>query len=266
MGKMAPCSYVNDSTTADLRSLLSIKRKTSTPRDRSGAKGVSSPSSSANQKRSAGMGGASPSFSASAAHIHAQANPVLSGILHNTALSHGRREINVRDHTSDGCEPPLKFSIGKGVKHKLNGYLKHSWQATQQVELSQAAVVDEQASLAQAAVGKGIRHSFISSPPTAAVSQSATAALDSSMTFLDPVQLGMSVENNLSELANNYQKSLESLNRINDLPLDQGEIASVAPNDPSKLTPMLSRDSSLVDLAMIPDGNNESPSSLSRWF
>jgi len=83
---------------------------------------------------------------------------------------------------------------------------------------------------------------------------------------LDPVQLGMSVENNLSELANNYQKSLESLNRINDLPLDQGEIASVAPNDPSKLTPMLSRDSSLVDLAMIPDGNNESPSSSSRWF
>merc|ERR1719201_286921 len=44
-GKMAPCSYINDSTTPELRSLLLIKRKTSAttaPKDKNGRKRGSS--------------------------------------------------------------------------------------------------------------------------------------------------------------------------------------------------------------------------------
>lgn len=112
-----------------------------------------------------------------------------------------------------------KISSGKGIKHQLNGYLKKP-----------APASGSHQALAQTAVGKGIRHSYSA---TGSISSKESSTSTSSFTFKDPHQLGMDVQSSLSELSNNYQNSLK------DTKASESGLG------------MLSRNSSLVDLAML---------------
>lgn len=213
-GKMAPCSYVNDAATADLRSLLLIKRKTTPATIGKGPK---------KRERPEGGGGTA---------VVPQVNAVLAGILQRSSSG------------PDMKNPKMpKLASGKGIKHQLNGYLKGP------VALATAAPAPSNGShiaLAQRAVGKGIRHNFSCGPQqaiTPVVKQPAApviAAPDPTtppFTFQDPYQLGMDIQNNLSELSNNFKNSLK-------------DDAAPEAEEPGGFG-MLSRNSSLVDLAML---------------
>lgn len=218
-GKMAPCSYVNDAATSDLRSLLLIKRKT-TPVTATG-KG---PKKRERQGSESGVTTVVP-----------QVNPVLAGIL--------QRSSSGPDMSKSAAKMP-KLASGKGIKHQLNGYLK--------APVAGAPANGSHIALAQRAVGKGIRHRFSSTvalptpqPSTKDATEGvvATAALASAappFTFQDPHQLGMDIQNSLSELSNNFKNSLKEAPAA-------VEAVCASPQGFG----MLSRNSSLVDLAML---------------
>jgi len=109
----------------------------------------------------------------------------------------------------------FKVASGKGIKHPLNGYLKGVGAPTNNSHIA----------VAKAAVGKGIRHGYASAAPS--------ESHDTAFTFKDPHQLGMDVESSLSELSNNFRNSMKD-----------------TPSDPLAFG-MLSRNSSLIDLAML---------------
>ena len=67
------------------------------------------------------------------------------------------------------------------------------------------------------------------------------------MPFLDPTQLGMGVESSLSQLTSNYLKAQES-----EVPTPAEEQEDVISGPASGPGSMLSRNDSLVDLAMLP--------------
>lgn len=121
-----------------------------------------------------------------------------------------------------------------------------------------------QQELARAAVGKGVRHGFMPSVATSA--GSATEALASaSMFFPDPPNLGLpDIQDSLSELTNNYRNSLQAANepQANESTKSSEEGENQL-NDPSfQMYNFLSRDSSLVDLAMlVPTANGAEASS-----
>jgi hypothetical protein len=159
-----------------------------------------------------------------------QVNSVLAGIL--------QRSSSGPDMSKSSKMP--KLASGKGIKHQLNGYLK--------APIAGAPANGSHIALAQRAVGKGIRHGFSTTgaPPQpntkdAKEGAAATEALASAappFTFQDPHQLGMDIQNSLSELSNNFKNSLKQA------PVTE---SSVSPSPYG----MLSRNSSLVDLAML---------------
>eukprot|EP00542_Grammatophora_oceanica_P021822 CAMPEP_0194027366 /NCGR_PEP_ID=MMETSP0009_2-20130614/1523_1 /TAXON_ID=210454 /ORGANISM="Grammatophora oceanica, Strain CCMP 410" /LENGTH=498 /DNA_ID=CAMNT_0038666411 /DNA_START=307 /DNA_END=1803 /DNA_ORIENTATION=+ len=182
-GKMAPCSYVNEATTDDLRSILLIKRKTS----------ATTGTGKGGKKRD--RAGAATTQQASAT---APVNPVLAGILQKTATTASSSNKRAQPVTS------AKLAIGKGVKHQLNGFLKGN---TAEKGSSQAA-------LAKSAVGRGVRHGYSIPPVSGAPVAPATAAVAAGsaspqFTFKDPHQLGMDIQTSLSELSNNFKNSLK---------------------------------------------------------
>lgn len=163
------------------------------------------------------------------------ANPVLVGILHKSG---GAKRASLGQ---DGA-PGYKLASSGGIKHQLNGFLKPPSKKSNHV------------TLAQAAVGRGIRHSYSApqSSDNAVEMRPATTAVQSTgMAFLDPPQLGIGVESSLSELTSNYLKAQENGNYsasaasslIDDATRHVSNVAS---------SRMLSRESSLVDLAMLP--------------
>lgn len=158
---------------------------------------------------------------------------------------------------------PKLAAAGKGIKHQLNGYLKGP-----SVTPVAAPSNGSHLALAQRAVGKGIRHSFSCGPQPPQQHQqpqppqqqqpstketikqepvaAAAAGLDATtpqFTFQDPHQLGMDIQNSLSELSNNFKNSLKDV----PAPVATAEEDEAA----SRGFGMLSRNSSLVDLAML---------------
>ncbi|KAI2513393.1 hypothetical protein MHU86_867 [Fragilaria crotonensis] len=208
-GKMAPCSYVNDAASPELRSLLLIKRKTTptTAREKGSKK----------RERAESAGDSSVAATP-------QVNPVLADILQRSTSDPVVKSSNVP-----------KIVTGKGITHQVGGLLKSPVGIGVPANNSHIA-------LARSAVGRGIRHGYASiagkslaAPPkkenTTTVSTISSATPD--FTFKDPHQLGMDVQTSLSELSNNFKNSLRN-----------------APDD-MQCYQMLSRDSSLVDLAML---------------
>jgi len=113
-GKMSPCSYINDAATMDIRSLLTIKRKT-TGSSVSNDKGLNgkkrkfddklSPQASYSLQRSQNSGFEADSRS----------------LLQFSKIGKGGGGIGlIQKQTSTTS----KFPIGKGVKHFLNGFQK----------------------------------------------------------------------------------------------------------------------------------------------
>ena len=225
-GKMAPCSYVNENATADLRSLLRMKRKTSaTTKDGKGDKGGGTLSTNSDN----GMN----------SNHKRNTSQQLRGVIVNPV-------INIDNKRSKG-ENGLKVPISKGgVKHALNGYLKSTPMSITSNNLSINNPLAIQATntqlngndldpltLAQSAVGKGVQHQFLMDHAPASSKKSAESSSET-FTFLEPSQLGMGIEKSLSELQNNFRNSMNEHGKSTD--------------DLSKLK----RVSSLVDLAMIP--------------
>ena len=109
-----------------------------------------------------------------------------------------------------------------------------------------------QHAIAQAAVGRGIRHSigYAAAPAVAAAASAAAttapppAPEQNSTKFLIPTR----VEDSLSQLASNYQNSLVDMPSFPDQAGSTSQPSYAHDPFPS----LLSRNSSLVDLAMIP--------------
>lgn len=153
-------------------------------------------------------------------------NPVLAGILHRSSTN---------DDDLEKSKAVAKLATGKGIKHHLNGYLKHQ----KLMPVAADVVGSSHAALAQTAVGKGIKHSYMSGAQESFSKESSSlnqkSAVKPQFTFQDPHQLGMDVQSSLSELTSNFQNSL----------LNQHEEQN------NQTGGMLSRNSSLVDLAML---------------
>jgi hypothetical protein len=117
------------------------------------------------------------------------------------------------------------------------------------------------ASIAKAAVGKGVTHQY--QPSSSNASKVSNNVLNNNLinngiptdssnrfTFLDPSQLGMGIESCLSELKNNFRNSLNEAAKADEAKnTDSNENGSLSyfPQFSS-----LTRESSLVDLAIIP--------------
>jgi len=232
-GKMAPCSYVNDATTDELTSLLLIKRKTGpTPAKERGVK--------KRERLSDEDRGKDDKNSSATTAV----NPVLAGILQRSSSS-----TSVAKRRAVNPVTTAKIAVGKGVKHQLNGYLRNI--------ASTPGILDTKSNshitLAQTAVGKGVRHGFSAQTHASAVSDSTTtnsvsSALTSSnsnVSFSDVNQFDL--QNSLSELTNNYKNSLNSeTSEANSIQSTSAQVNGV----PVTLG-MLSRESSLIDLAML---------------
>lgn len=263
-GKMAPCSYVNENATHDLRSLLRMKRKTSSTTKENKGEGDSTSD-----------GKSSKGNSSSSSRV---VNPVLNG---QAPTSSGTKRV--RDSANGiGFGPSAKIAVGKGVKHQLNGFLKSPSTSSTQCQTSSSKTVNNPLlnevanqqtegesstsynphTIALSAVGKGVCHQFPypaqlptfpsdsaskSNNPSVKVKKESTT---STFTFLDPAQLGMGIESSLSELKNNFRNSLNDAEKS-----DQTEN-------------ILKRESSLVNLAMIPEAcptvNDEPSKSVSH--
>lgn len=155
----------------------------------------------------------------------------------SSALSSAKRARSNSGGKANKNVPAFKIAKSGGVKHQLNGFLKSS-----------SARGSEQATLAQSAVGKGIRHGY--SAPSSTANYVAGNTARSNMPFFDPSQLGMGVESSLSQLTSNYLKAHdESDAPASAAPVQQDDIISAPASAPGS---MLTRNDSLVDLAMLP--------------
>lgn len=241
-GKMAPCSYVNENATTDLRSLLRMKRKTSATTKES-KDGSDSP-----------RGKKAPSSS--------QANRISSSIPRTQGVKRSRDNKNGEGEAG----PKAKIAVGKGVRHQLNGYLRNPLNdhpAAQGSGSAEPCVEMDPLSLAKSAVGRGITHQNVanqSSHPASTTGSSRNSIHSSrngingfrehgtdangNFTFLDPSQLGMDMNDNLSELQSNYQSSLQ---------------------DSENNRRAMHRESSLVALAMIPSLQMLEPTPVSEF-
>jgi len=187
-GKMAPCSYVNENATPDLKSILQMKRKTSAiTKDEVG--------DSDKPKKA----------------------PVSKAKVTKTQLGKRNRR------NSDICEsgPIAKIAVGKGVRHGLNGYLRASTSGTNNDNEFKGQQDWQKSSSMAATIST---HSSYQSLNT-----------ESEFTFLDPLQLGMGVDNNLADLDSGVQNT---------------NYPSLSFNETDQLG--MKRESSLVALAMIP--------------
>lgn len=128
-----------------------------------------------------------------------------------------------------------------------------------------------QEDIARSAVGKGIRYSFEARERAMSLSAAgpATAAVDASHSMTGaPRSLSTTVsypEASLNELENNFRNSLKEARAestsssaqpdsdVDPTPLSQMRHNNVSPFNSGVLTGFLSRNSSLIDLAMIPD-------------
>jgi len=252
-GKMSPCSYVNDEITPDIRSLLRIKRKTTGSKDRKNDI----------QSHSA-IGGIITDTSNTNSPV---VNPVLAGIL-NQSRSRGLK----RSLKNGDCEtnPHFKVAVGKGIRHKLNGYLKAPLSACSPPLSPSGSLGDisgptilKPDDLAKTAVGRGIKHQF--APGRISPTQKGANIADakhniednSPFTFLDPHQLGMDVKNSLTELKSNFRNSFAGVGisctpKASVLNSLQSQPTSTQQPFSSTNHETISRVSSLVDLAMIP--------------
>lgn len=169
------------------------------------------------------------------------------------------KDKNGRKHAADkhgGKAVHIPLNTAKGVVHQVRPVATPAGhRPTASFDSQRAAPANTQQAIAQAAVGRGIRHSigFGAAAAPAATDTQATANAPDQQTskFLIP----MRVEDSLSQLANNYQNSLVDLPSYpeqavsSSQPASQGQPAAY-PQEP--FPSLLSRNSSLVDLAMIP--------------
>lgn len=233
-GKMSPCSYVNDDTTNDLRSLLSIKRKTSASRaaDRAAAK-----------KRD-DSGRAKEMLN----HIH-QAPKVTStvhpafGFINETnkriRLESGVVASNSNIASNTSLAEKVNYKIGRGITHSmmsvpLKDELKTKPAASPQAPLSSATSTN----------------SLIGLPSFASMSNllelpGMTRSASSASLDNESAPGVVSFSTSTTSLA-------EALTEQSDVTSDKQSIANNSSHNSGPAWKAMSRESSLVDLAMLP--------------
>lgn len=260
-GKMAPCSYINENATTDLRSLLRMKRKTSATTGGGKEKSCDNTNSKSKKSSKANVAKSSSSLETTT----------------STRINAGKDVSNV--YLSVG--PVATIASGKGVKHQLNGFLRppvtgsnvstqYSSSAITVAESKPYTSLDPSA-LAKAAVGKGVVHHFAmnqnastqdtgssTSANSGGMKRSISTALDGfkkisngpGFTFLDPQQLGMDIDDNdndgIGSSTNPYGISMNS---------SSGHTGKKK---------RIQRESSLVALAMIPSLGSVEPTPISE--
>jgi hypothetical protein len=304
-GKMAPCSYINENATSDLKSLLRMKRKTSaTTKD---GKPVttesdtiereqtmsSTMSSKSNDNRDTARNKSRSSHGSNRNNNNKKPSKRARTTIRHPSNSYNDRHPGAPPTHSTSSPPKIKIAKGSGIKHQLNGYRSGSVSqpylldnttisssSTTSIPTSSVSkppvnnplVPDpisgfDPASIAKAAVGKGVTHQYHPSNTQKSTSINGVKVnginngipTDSSnrFTFLDPSQLGMGIENCLSELKNNFRNSLNEANAKADISNINNDDANNIDNNSvsSYYYPQytsLTRESSLVDLAIIP--------------
>ncbi len=173
-------------------------------------------------------------------------------------IGSGKTQGVKRSRAGGNTGPIAKIAVGKGVRHQLNGYLRNPSMpnTSHPIGTYEQQQDTDPTSLAKSAVGKGVAHHYsLNNTGTCDVSPSTANAIrgnnldgfkqhgtnGNNFTFLDPSQLGMDIDNSLSELQSNYQSSLNGSD-------NSGGNGGTGAECKSSLR----RDSSLVALAMIP--------------
>eukprot|EP00814_Leptocylindrus_danicus_P007078 CAMPEP_0116038082 /NCGR_PEP_ID=MMETSP0321-20121206/22531_1 /TAXON_ID=163516 /ORGANISM="Leptocylindrus danicus var. danicus, Strain B650" /LENGTH=471 /DNA_ID=CAMNT_0003516597 /DNA_START=346 /DNA_END=1761 /DNA_ORIENTATION=- len=285
-GKMSPCSYVNDDTTMDLRSLLTIKRKTSAPKGEKVAA----------QKRTEPGQLKHPAQSMS--HVkHAPKRPFdlavhpVMGFISETnkriRYENSRTAINgsslIAANNSVSPQTSANYSVAKGIKHAMQP----------PPAPAMPAVAKPPSAISSAAAAP--KNNVASAPTALQASIPSIASLGDLTSFLDIPGMTPSTSSasfgadyqNFYELSSSLNMSTNSLSGIIDSSggLNQGNISpslvsnkststgnlsgtSVA-NSSSTVNPgagshLITRDSSLVDLAMLPytDTSANGPASM----
>lgn len=201
-----------------------------------------------------------------------------------------RLQIHEPKHPYEALSSSSGITIAKksGIRHQLNNFgnnntsslPNYNGSSTSQISsISNPLVPDPMTSLdpvsiAKAAVGKGVTHQYQSAnnhnsnnttnkaTNNIGISNSVMSGIptDSSnkFTFLDPSQLGMGIESCLSELQTNFRNSLNEANaqagNTNDFNNSTNQLGN---QDNNQCT--MQRESSLVDLAIIPSLSSALP-------
>ena len=312
-GKMSPCSYVNDAATLDIRSLLLMKRKGS-EKDKN-AKASSMATNHANNAAAAaddqnnkassalaaqsGMKRMNPGNDIQPATVQPMFQPAHRNISFDTmaatvakniaevrtqqklmqqveSSSRGNEEFHEikrtkleQPSTSSSSASGRGYTVaqGKGIRHQLNGYLRDS-----------SGSINNTTTTASAAKANGGGESR-QNQSWSSVSAPTSTTTSSTLQFLDPNELGMSVTSAtyLNQLKNNY--AAVATNTAAGSTTDEGGTSSSdaaataqqasCPSDNSgnntnisrvssqaSFMGMLSRDDSLINLAMLPTLDN----------
>ncbi|CAB9519600.1 stress transcription factor A [Seminavis robusta] len=181
----------------------------------------------------------------------------------NPREKNGRKSGGDKQFVKAGSIPP---NTAQGMVHQVssappnpvatvsytNTVMKH--------EPLKAPAGSSQQAIAQAAVGRGIRHSIGYDSSATASAAAAVARVESSATATATTEgtsffIPTGVQDSLSQLANNYQNSLAAESPYPDKAPSQPEAQPAQESSDSYNEPfpsLLSRNSSLIDLAMIP--------------
>ncbi len=315
-GKMSPCSYVNERATGDIRSLLLMKRKNSKEKEReirlrelqlrqeNGVVNGGPEETGSGIKRRLNPGDdiqpatVRPMFTTSASvnnnvvaavPINNQTQTATTANAVSSITSSVQTDQNLSKRTKLSHEPLVTKSallpsdgrrytvaVGKGVRHQLNGYLRanSNGNISSTVSAPSGAPAAQPTSTTSTAVPvQAGAPSYLSHPPARRAS-----AAPAPLRFLDPGELGMSVETSLSQLKSAFAAASGSNAPSNAGGHADGNVAPPAANVSSSSTVvssnstelarrvstnnfgMLSRDNSLINLAMLPtlDGNSSS--------
>lgn len=235
-GKMAPCSYINEAVTQDIGSLLLIKRKTTTSISGREKSKINGNISSRATSKPAGIAGV--------ARFKAVAQVVPQQSLSTT-------QVNV---------------VNKSLTARLGGPM---------AAIAKDDRTKSHHALAKTAVGRGVRHSYtgtVANPLIPSQGKATSALNTTSFTF------PTGVEESLSQLSDNFQNTLNEFQEKSDKAnvivdnttrfQNKIETNNVKTNESIDIWKtssfgqlveaeqptggMLSRDSSLIELAMIP--------------
>jgi hypothetical protein len=289
-GKMAPCSYVNENATNDLRSLLRMKVSCfhdisySTRFDIHVSHQIHDAHFYPQRKTSANTPKEAKESKVETNFAKEKKMTTSSYTTTSSTAATGVKRAREPSNSYVSVGPVAKIAVGKGVKHRLNGYLKNSSEVIpsgtttgsepsdpSKIGSSNKMLTVDPHVLAKAAVGKGIAHqfSFNTNPSSSSITNRSSTNIakpvisgddmtkyhgisSNQFTFLDPSQLGMDIESSLCELQNNYQNSLNESVPCTDY------------NDDDFSKSGLRRESSLVALAMIPSLGSIEPTSVSE--
>ena len=304
---MSPCSYINEMATSDIRSLLLIKRKGSIKDGKvmdaaTSAGTILSPDATsladANDHRVSGNDKKRPMRGndiQSATEHPMFSNSSSYGSCINTANKRSKSEP-----VNNGHPNTLSYSlaIAKSVHHQLNkSNLKRS-NSNNSVGTAMTANTSfnnsyntHNSSFNVSSISSSNNSASKFNPYLAHPSSQLAVSAPAPMQFLDPNELGMSVENSLSQLKSNFAAA-SNANNVKDAEA-VAALASFASNDAPSVASnntnssstasgmsnrissvssfvggMLSRDDSLINLAMLPtldNTSNDSESNINRY-